>query len=103
MYKPDDKMGAHCSSMGHVLSRVSVEVLWVVEETQHQPVRFLFLHGEDVGVLACTRADELLEESAEFAESRVFGSVCVPQAAVPSHSVTYIQERSRDGSVRLGL
>ena len=70
-----------------------VEVLWVVEETQHEPVRLLFLHRQDVRVLACPRADELVEEPAEFAESGVVGPVRVPQTAIPSDAMIHSQER----------
>ena len=66
-----------------------VEVLWVVEETQHEPVCLLFLYRQDVRVLACPRADELVEEPAEFAESGVVGPVCVPQTAIPSDAMMH--------------
>ena len=70
-----------------------VEVLWVVEETQDEPVRLLFLHRQDVRVLACPRADELLKEPAEFAESGVVGPIGIPQPAIPSDAMMHSQER----------
>ena len=46
-----------------VLSRVPVEVARVAEEAQHETTRLLLLHGEDVRVLACARADEVVRRS----------------------------------------
>ena len=74
------------ATVEHSLSGMPVEVLWVVEETKNETVRLLFLHRQDVRVLACPRADEVLEEPAEFAESGVVGPVCVTQPAIPSDS-----------------
>lgn len=67
-----------------------VEVLGVVQETQHEPVCLVFLHRQDVRVLACPGSDELLKEPAEFAESGVVGPVCVPQTAIPSDAMMHM-------------
>ena len=75
-----------CVTLG-ILSGVPVEISWVMEEAHHEPVRLLLLHRKDTVVLARARADELLEQPAEFTEARVVGSVSVAQPAVPADAV----------------